>query len=95
LPFTNWRTKVISRADIDKRYNNELVKLNKVKIKYTSNRYFSRITSNPNDGDAFLQLGMIYGDAGELVDARKYLEKAQNLMPGNSEVIRQLKRLKN
>ncbi len=90
LPVTEWRAHVVKRAEIDNRYANELVKLNKIKLKYTSNRYFVQINSNPADGNAYHQLGIIYGEAGELDDARNYLEKAQAIFPGSAEVVNNL-----
>jgi sugar lactone lactonase YvrE/TPR repeat protein len=90
LPVTEWRTPVVKRAEIDKRYGSEIAKLHKMKLKYTSNRYFAQINSNAADGNAYLQLGIIYGESGELEDARKYLEKAQILMPEKAEVLNNL-----
>jgi Flp pilus assembly protein TadD len=64
--------------------------LNKIKIKYTSNRFFAQINNNPSDGNAHHQLGIIYGEAGEVDEALKYLEKARALLPENSEVTNNL-----
>lgn len=93
LPVSDWRAPMIKRADIDSRYANEMAKLNKIKIKYTSNRFFAQINSNPSDGNAYHQLGIIYGEAGELDDALKYLEKARVLLPENAEVTNNLANL--
>lgn len=90
LPVTEWRAQPVKRSEIDSRYGNEIVKLNRIKIKYTSNRYFAQINSNPSDGNAYHQLGILYGEAGELDDAGKYLEKAQSLLQGSSEVANNL-----
>jgi DNA-binding beta-propeller fold protein YncE len=90
LPVTEWRAQPMKRAEIDGRYGNEIVKLNKIKLKYTSNRFFAQVNSNPSDGNAYHQLGIIYGDAGELDEALKFLEKAQTLLPDSAEVINNL-----
>ncbi len=90
LPVTEWRSQIVKRAEIDKRYGNEIAKLHKIKLKYTSNRYFAQLNSNPADWNAYLQLGIIYGESGELEDARKYLEKAQTIMPDRAEVLNNL-----
>jgi tetratricopeptide (TPR) repeat protein len=87
LPVTEWRAPVAKRDEVDKRFNNELAKLNKIKLKYTSYRYFARTNSNPSDGHAYLQLGIIYGESGELEEAKGFLEKAQFLLPENPEVM--------
>lgn len=90
LPVTDWRSPVAKREEVDKRYAHEITKLNKIKLKYTSNRYFAQINSNPADGNAYHQLGIIYGESGELDEARKFLEKALALMPENAEVMNNL-----
>jgi DNA-binding beta-propeller fold protein YncE/TPR repeat protein len=87
LPVTEWRAQIIKRDEVDKRYNHEITKLNKIRLKYTSNRYFAQINSNPSDGNAYHQLGIIYGESGELEEAKKFLEKAQSFLPDNPEVI--------
>jgi len=81
---------VVNRDEVDKRYGNEIAKLNMMKLKYTSNRYFAQINKNPKDGNAYHQLGIIYGESGELDEARKFLEKAETLLPGNPEIINNL-----
>lgn len=90
LPITDWRAPVVKRAEVDKRYGSEIEKINKVRLKYSSNRYFAQINKNPNDGNAYHQLGIIYGESGELDEARKFLEKAEALLPGNAEVTNNL-----
>lgn len=93
LPVTEWRAQAVKRSEIDNRYGNEIVKLNKIKLKYTSNRYFAQINTNPSDGNAYHQLGIIYGEAGELDEAQKFLEKAQSILPGSAEVMNNLANL--
>lgn len=87
LPVTEWRAQIAKRSDVDKRYNNEIAKLNRIMLKYTSNRYFDQINSNPSNGNAYLQLGIIYGESGELAEAKTFLDKALILLPDNPEVI--------
>lgn len=93
LPVTEWRAQINKRDDVDKRYSNEMAKLNKIRLKYTSNRYFAQINSNPSDGNAYHQLGIIYGESGELEEAKKFLDKAQALLPENPEVINNMANL--
>lgn len=93
LPVTDWRASIAKRPEVDKRYGNEIAKLNKIRLKYTSNRYFAQINKNPNDGMAYHQLAIIYGESGELDEARKFLEKADALLPGNPEVTNNLANL--
>lgn len=93
LPVTEWRTQSAKRSEIDARYGNEIVKLNKIKLKYTSNRYFEQIKRSPSDGNAYHQLGIIYGEAGELEESRKFLKKAQTILPGNADIMHNLANL--
>lgn len=93
LPVTEWRAPIAKREEIDKRYSNEIAKLNRIRLKYTSNRYFAQINSNPADGHAYHQLGIIYGESGELEEAKKFLEKAQSLLPDNPEVLNNMANL--
>jgi len=93
LPITDWRAQIAKRDEVDKRFGSEIAKLNMIRLKYTSNRYFAQINKNPNDGNAYHQLGIIYGESGELDEARKFLEKAEALLPGNAEVINNLANL--
>ncbi|HZV80626.1 MAG TPA: tetratricopeptide repeat protein, partial [Geobacteraceae bacterium] len=93
LPITDWRAPVARRAEVDKRYGNEIAKVSKLRLKHAGNRYFAQINQNSNDGNAYHQLGIIYGESGELDEARKFLEKAETLLPGNAEVINNLANL--
>jgi tetratricopeptide (TPR) repeat protein len=93
LPVTEWRTQGAKRSEIDTRYGNEIVKLNKIKLKYTSNRYFEQIKRTPSDGNAYHQLGIIYGEAGEIEESRKFLKKAQTILPGNADILNNLANL--
>ncbi|HLZ20282.1 MAG TPA: tetratricopeptide repeat protein, partial [Smithellaceae bacterium] len=86
LPFSDWRAVVANRADVDKRYGDEMAKLNKIWLKFTSNHYYAALAKNPNDAGAYLQLGIIYGEAGDLEKAQSFFEKAAELSPGNAEI---------
>jgi DNA-binding beta-propeller fold protein YncE len=86
LPFSDWRVTVASRADVDKRFNNEVAKLNKLTLNYTSSRYFKVLQQNPNDVNALLQLGIIYGEGGELDEALRLFERAERISPDNATI---------
>ncbi len=94
LPLTEWRATVARRAEVDKRFGGEIARINRMRLMHASSRYFARIKEKPGDGNAHLQLGIIYGEAGELDEARKFLEKANLLMPANAEVINNLANLR-
>jgi hypothetical protein len=84
LPLSDWRAPVAKRGEVDKQFNNEMAKLSKITLKYTSSGYFKALRDNPNDLNALMQLGIIYGEAEEFDEARKYFEKAEVLSPGNA-----------
>jgi len=86
LPLSDWRAPVAGRADVDKRYGDEMVKLNKIWLKFTSNHYYAALARNPNDAGAYLQLGIIYGEAGDLEKSQSFFEKADELSSNNAEI---------
>jgi DNA-binding beta-propeller fold protein YncE len=90
LPFSAWRAQTPSRADVDKRYNNELARLNRITLRLASSGYFRKLGAEPNDVNALLQLGIIYGEGGEPDEALKFLEKAEALSPANAKVMNNL-----
>ncbi len=86
LPHSDWRVPVAPRAEVDKRYNDEMNKLAMIWLKHTSNRYYLALAHDPKDANAYLQLGIIYGEAGDLPKAQSYFEKAESLMADNAEI---------
>ncbi|MEE9913477.1 MAG: tetratricopeptide repeat protein [Deltaproteobacteria bacterium] len=86
LPFTDWRVHVQNKSEVSKRYGDEITKLNRIWLKYTSNRYYAAAANDPKDAHALLQLGIIYGEAGELDKAQSFFEKADKLSPNNAEI---------
>ncbi len=86
LPFSDWRVQVHSKSEVSKRYGDEIGKLHRVWLKHTSDRYYVAAAQDPQDAHAFIQLGIIYGEAGELEKAQAFLEKADKLAPNNAEI---------
>jgi len=86
LPFSDWRAQVPGRVEVDKRYGDEMSKLYKVWLKFASNHYYAELAKNPKDANAYLQLGIIYGEAGDLEKSQSFFEKAAELSPQNAEV---------
>ncbi len=86
LPPTDWRAPVPGRSDVQKRYGDELAKLNRIWLKHLSNRHYDALAGNPKDLHALVQLGIIYGEAGELDKAQSFFEKAEKLSPQNAEI---------
>ena len=86
LPYAEWLAPVKSKSELDNFYGNEMDKLNKIWLKYTSNRYYVMLANDPKDANAYLQLGIIYGEAGDLEMAQSFFEKAESMFPGSAEI---------
>ncbi len=86
LPYSDWRVPEVAKSEVNKRSGDEMIKLNRIWLKYISNHYHAASTRNPRDAHAFLQLGIIYGEAGELDKAQAFLQRAEKLQPDSSEV---------
>ncbi|MRR15879.1 MAG: hypothetical protein EG826_05425, partial [Deltaproteobacteria bacterium] len=72
LPFSDWRVSVKNKSEVNKRYGDEIAKLHRIWLKHTSNRYYMATMKDPEDAHAFIQLGIIYGEAGELETAQSF-----------------------
>jgi DNA-binding beta-propeller fold protein YncE len=86
LPFTDWRVQVIARGEVDKHYNNEMARINKIALKYLSIGHYQTLKKDPNDVNAMMQIGIIYGEGGEFEEALRYFEKADALSPKNPTI---------
>lgn len=86
LPFTDWRPQVVARSAVDKHYNNEMDRISKIALKYISIGYFQALKQNPNDLNALMQIGIIYGEAGDVDEAQRYFEKANAISPNNATI---------
>lgn len=86
LPFTDWRAQVVPRSAVDKHFSNEMVRINKIALKYLSIGHFLALKKNPNDVDAMIQIGIIYGEGGDADEAKRFFEKAALLSTSNSAI---------
>jgi tetratricopeptide (TPR) repeat protein/DNA-binding beta-propeller fold protein YncE len=86
LPPSDWRAVIPPRSEVDRRYGDEMTRLYKIWLKFTSNHYYAVLAKNPRDAGAYLQLGIIYGEAGELEKAQSFFEKADELSPNSAEI---------
>ena len=86
LAFSDWRVPVAPRSAVDKHYNNEIDRISKIALKYQAIRYFEILKKNPDDYSAMMQIGIIYGESGEVNEAQKYFEKANVLSPDNAVI---------
>jgi tetratricopeptide (TPR) repeat protein len=74
----------LSRESIDKKLPEQFKSLQKI-IALTKIRHYRHIINNePNDADAHLQIGIIFADLGNNVDAMKYFDQTLGLQPGNA-----------
>ena len=90
LPLTEWRPAEVTRASIEKKFNKEFQVLRQIRVKLRSKRFIKALQENPNDVNAYLQLGIVFAESGETKEAMKSFEKAYQLEPGNSSVVNNL-----
>jgi tetratricopeptide (TPR) repeat protein len=83
LQHGSWRPTFIERKNIDERFNNEFSTLKRTGLRLKSRSYRDRFAADNNDLDAVLQIGIIYGKAGETSDALEAFEKVLEIEPGN------------
>jgi DNA-binding beta-propeller fold protein YncE/predicted negative regulator of RcsB-dependent stress response len=87
LPLSDWRPNPVSRDDIEKNFNQEFQKLRKIIVKLRSKRFIAALEKDPKDVYAFLQLGIVFAESGELEDAMKSFQKALEIEPDNAALI--------
>ncbi len=90
LLHTEWRPDEVRRDDIEEMFNDEFQKLRQIRVKLRSKRFITALQGNPNDVNAYLQLGIVFAESGEIEEARKSLEKAYELEPENASVVNNL-----
>jgi DNA-binding beta-propeller fold protein YncE/tetratricopeptide (TPR) repeat protein len=84
LPDATWRAKALERASIDERYAGDFEKLQKIRIRNKTKKYADRLSADPADVDAAVQLGAIYADFGLYDEAKKVFEDALSNKPDSA-----------
>ena len=87
LPMTEWRPDKVTREKIETTFDKEFQKLRQIRVKLRSKRFITALEENPGDVDAYLQLGIVFAESGEYVEARKSFEKALAITPDNAALI--------
>ncbi len=59
-------------------------------VKIWGKKYLKVLNENPNDVNAYLQLGIAYAEAGEAGEALKLFAKALKIDPKNAALINNL-----
>lgn len=90
LPMTDWKPQAITKAEIDKRYQDELPTLRKIRLQNLGQIYLTRLQTDPNDSAALLQLGILYARNGEPREALPILEKTCRLLHEDASVYNNL-----
>jgi tetratricopeptide (TPR) repeat protein len=75
LPNSSWRPSFVEREAIDVKFDEEFSTLKRIGLRLKSQPYRERFVADPGDIDAALQIGIIYGKAGETDDALRAFEK--------------------
>ncbi len=87
LPLDKWRPKEVTREEIEKKFHNEFKDIRKINVKIYSKKYFKAIRENPDNVNAYLQLGIVYAEAGELEEAMRIFTKAKAKDHDNSALM--------
>ncbi len=85
LPASSWRPKNVDLTD--KKFVDELAKLKKIALTLRSQQYFVRLKKDPADVQAQVQIGILYGKAGELDAAKKAFGKVLTTDTKNSDAL--------
>ncbi len=81
LPSASWRPAFVERKAIDEEFNDEFSTLKRIGLRLKSQPFRERFVADPSDLDAALQIGIIYGRAGETDDALRAFEKVLEIDP--------------
>lgn len=84
LPPSAWRPEAV---DLGEHLAAELKKLKKIALTLRCQHYFARLKRDPADVAAQIQVGILYGKAGELEAAKKAFGKVLALDTKNSDVL--------
>ena len=87
LPATAWRPDPIKHTVIDQRYPGELASIKRIELKLQARKYYDRLTRQPGDTDALMQIGIIYGRAGLAEEALKAFDRILKKEKANSAAL--------
>jgi hypothetical protein len=90
LPASDWRPSEITREAIEKKFNKEFTKLRQIRVKLRSKRYIKILEQDPENVNAYLQLGIVFAESGELKESRKSLDKAIEFDANNASATNNL-----
>lgn len=76
LPMSTWRPDSVMRAAIEKRFGDESKMIRKIRVRFMSKKHIDTLSSNPENVNALMQLGIIYAQTGETEEALKVFAKA-------------------
>ena len=90
LPAQLLRPAVVTLQDLEKRFGDELTLLKRLTVQAGSPNLFEAVRNDPGNVPALLQLGIRFGEEGDVAEASKYLMRATELAPRSAEVINNL-----
>jgi hypothetical protein len=87
LPDSDWKPSGLTRASIDKKFPGDNMSVLKISSQTKTRRYLDAINKNPDDVEAYLQMGIILAKLGDRVEAMKYFDKVVSLDAKNSAAL--------
>jgi len=87
LPQSNWKPASVSKKSIEEKYPGEYLSVLKIGTQTKIRRYQHAIKENPNDMDAYLQIGIILAKGGDYKESMKYFDKIIKVDPKNAAAL--------
>ncbi len=87
LPDSGWKPSGLTRAEIEKKFQNDHLSVLKISSQTKTRRYLAAIQKDPSDMDAHLQMGIILAKLGDRKEAMKYFDKVISIEPKNAAAL--------
>lgn len=81
---SSWRPTFVKKEEIDAKFGEEFSTIKRIGLRLRSHPFSLRVADNPLDVEALIQIGIIYGKAGETADALAAFEKVVEIDPGQA-----------
>lgn len=87
LPESKDKQGEVKKADIDKKFPTEFSSMLTISSNAKTHRYREAIEKNPNDAEAYHQVGIVLAKMGDIKGSMKYFDKVISLDPKNAAAL--------
>ncbi|MBU0728895.1 MAG: 6-bladed beta-propeller [Proteobacteria bacterium] len=84
LPDIPWRPGIVTRENIEQKFNNEFQTVRKISVQTKIRKYRNTLETDANNEQALLQIGIIYAKAGETGEAVKAFSRILENTPNHA-----------